>query len=410
MAGSFFSIPPLIRALGIDRFGVLTLAWMVIGYFSFFDLGLGRALTLLVANRIGTDREGELPELIGTALMTLLVFGAIGGVMLILLAPWIVGHVLNVPAGLQSETIWAFRLMGLSVPMVTLTSALRGLVEAKRWFAQLNLVRIPLGLFTFFGPWLAVVVFPPGLVPVLVILLSGRLMGTFVHLWLARRAFPEMTVLWRLRDSTLKLLLHIGGWMTVTNVVGPIMVNIDRFVIGSMLSLTAVSFYATPYEMVTKLLIVGAAISGAIFPAFSAVKVQKDQQEIYHLYRRACVAIFLLLGPVVVAVIFGAGWGLERWISPEFSAQSATVLQILAVGVLLNAFASIPFSLIQGLGRPDLTAILHLLELPFYLIMLYGFIRLDGIRGAALAWTIRVTFDAVALSWMGRRLLLSERQ
>ena len=46
---AFFAIPLLIRGLGTDRFGVLTLAWMVIGYFSLFDLGLGRALTQVVA-------------------------------------------------------------------------------------------------------------------------------------------------------------------------------------------------------------------------------------------------------------------------------------------------------------------------------------------------------------------------
>jgi len=36
---AIFAIPLLIRGLGTDRFGVLTLAWVVIGYFSLFDLG-----------------------------------------------------------------------------------------------------------------------------------------------------------------------------------------------------------------------------------------------------------------------------------------------------------------------------------------------------------------------------------
>src|SRR5438876_3369213 len=44
-----FCIPILIRGLGTDRFGVLTLAWALIGYASLFDLRLRRALTPLVA-------------------------------------------------------------------------------------------------------------------------------------------------------------------------------------------------------------------------------------------------------------------------------------------------------------------------------------------------------------------------
>ena len=43
------AIPALIRTLDADRFAILTLAWMVIGYCSLFDLGLGRALTKLVS-------------------------------------------------------------------------------------------------------------------------------------------------------------------------------------------------------------------------------------------------------------------------------------------------------------------------------------------------------------------------
>jgi len=62
------AIPPLIRGLGTDRFGVLTLAWMVIGYFSLFDLGLGRALTQVVAERISAGRDTVAPPLVWAAL------------------------------------------------------------------------------------------------------------------------------------------------------------------------------------------------------------------------------------------------------------------------------------------------------------------------------------------------------
>ncbi len=57
--------------------------------------------------------------------------------------------------------------------------------------------------------------------------------------------------------------------MTVTNVVGPVMVTMDRFLIGAMISITAVAYYTTPYEMVTKLWLIPAAMVGVMFPAFS---------------------------------------------------------------------------------------------------------------------------------------------
>ena len=49
------------------------MAWMVLGYFSLFDLGLGRALTKMVAEKLGLGLERELPCLVGTALGLMMV-------------------------------------------------------------------------------------------------------------------------------------------------------------------------------------------------------------------------------------------------------------------------------------------------------------------------------------------------
>jgi O-antigen/teichoic acid export membrane protein len=381
---------------------------MIIGYFSLFDLGLGRALTQVVAGRLGRDPEAQLPDLIGTALLALTGLGLIGGFVLALLAPWVAEGLLHVPPELRGETEWAFRLMGAAVPMVTLTSGFRGLLEARRWFPQLNLIRIPLGLFTFLGPWLAVIV-SPRLVPVLAVLVGGRLVGSMAHGWLTRMAFREVTVRWRIRAHSLRVLLSLGGWMTVSNFVSPLMANLDRFVIGSMLSLAAVSLYATPYEMITKLSALSASLAGAMFPVISAARGEDGKRDTRRVYVRALMLLLWVLAPITAGVLLGAHWGVSHWISPEFAAKSAPVLQILAVGVFVNSLASIPFTLIQGMGRPAITAGLHLLELPLYLVMLWALIRADGIRGAAWAWTIRVTIDAMVLGLIGEWMLRPQR-
>ncbi len=44
------SIPLLIKNVGLERFGILTIVWAVIGYFSLFDFGLSRVVTAKVAS------------------------------------------------------------------------------------------------------------------------------------------------------------------------------------------------------------------------------------------------------------------------------------------------------------------------------------------------------------------------
>ena len=61
------TIPFIIRGLGTERFGLLSLAWVVLGYFTIFDLGLGWATTKFVAEALGKGKEDQLPRLVWMA-------------------------------------------------------------------------------------------------------------------------------------------------------------------------------------------------------------------------------------------------------------------------------------------------------------------------------------------------------
>ena len=399
---ALFSIPILIHGLGKDRFGVLALAWAMIGYASLFDIGLGRALTQLVAKKLGAREEREIPALVWTSLVLMLILGAVGAVVIVVISPWLVRHALKIPEALQSESLQAFYLLGLSIPVVICAAGLRGLLEAHQRFMLVNALRIPLGVFTFAGP-LLVLPFSRSLVPVVGILVVGRFVGCLAHFWLCLRVVPELRQpVWH-SPSALPL-LRFGGWMTVSNIVGPLMITLDRFLIAALISVTAVAYYATPFEVVTKLLLIPVAVVGVMFPAFS-VSFVSDQNRAALLYGRSLKFVFLALFPIILLIVVLARNGLTLWLGADFAQHSTRVVQWLAVGVLANSIALVPFSFVQGVGRPDLTAKLHLLELPLYLGLLLWMIRAHGIEGAAIAWSARTIFDAMALFLMAKRFL-----
>jgi O-antigen/teichoic acid export membrane protein len=403
MLVAVFCIPILIRGLGKERFGVLTLAWALIGYASLFDLGLGRALTQLVAKKLGAGEDREVPTLVWTSLLLMLLLGAVGAAVVGLLSPWLVHRALNVPGALQRETLQSFFLLGLSIPVVISTAGLRGLLEAHQRFGLINALRIPMGVFTFAGP-LLVLPFSKSLFPVVGILVAGRLVGWAAHLLVCFRVAPELAHRIAWQRAAVRPLLHFGSWMTVSNVVGPLMVTLDRFLIGALVSMAAVAYYATPYEVVTKLWLIPGALVGVMFPAFST-SFALDPKRTALLYTRCVRYIFLILFPVVLVIVGLAQNGLTLWLGAEFAQHSVRVLQWLAVGVFLNSLAQVPFALVQGVGRPDLTANLHLIELPCYLLALWLLISAYGIEGAAIAWTGRMAIDALVLFGLGRRFL-----
>jgi len=397
------AIPLLIDGLGTARFGVLTLAWMVVGYFSLFDLGLGRALTKLVAEKLGKGQDDEIPVLIWTAMSLMAVLGVLGAVVVAVLSPWLVGDVLNIPWELQPETLTAFYLLAVSIPIVISSTGLRGILEAHQRFGLVNAVRVPLGIFTFLGP-VAVLPFSNSLVPIVAVLVIARLVSWCAYAVLCLKVEPALRYSASIHHAMVRPLISFGGWMTVTNIVGPLMVYLDRFLIGAMVSMTAVAYYATPYEVVTKLWIIPAALMGVMFPAFAAA-ITQDRARASRLFERAVSYIFLSLFPIVLIVVTLAHEGLTLWIGREFADNSTLVLQLLAVGVFVNSLAQVPFGMVQSAGRPDLTAKLHLIELPFYLLILWWLLSTYGIIGAAIAWVLRASVDTLFLFTMAHRLL-----
>jgi O-antigen/teichoic acid export membrane protein len=182
------------------------------------------------------------------------------------------------------------------------------------------------------------------------------------------------------------------------------MVYLDRFVIGALVSLSAVAFYTTPFEVVTKLWIVPIALVTTLFPAFAAASTQNKPAE---LFAQGIGLMFAVMVPLAFAIVAFAPEGLQLWLGDDFASKSATVARVLALGILVNALAFVPLALTHGAGRTDLTATVHLAELPFYIAILWFLTSRFGIEGAAMAWAIRAAVDCLALFWVASILLPS---
>src|ERR1035438_9537004 len=191
MAVGLFAIPVLIRHIGTDRFGILTIAWMVVGYFSLFDLGLGRALTNLVAQSLGGSRQDELPAIVWTANCVMAVMGIVGAIVFAAISPLLAHSLLKIPLNLQTETLNSLFLLSLSVPLVISTAGFRGILEAQQKFRLLNIVKIPMGVATFLSP-VAVLPFTNSLTALIGTLVFARVIFFVACIGLALRAMPAL--------------------------------------------------------------------------------------------------------------------------------------------------------------------------------------------------------------------------
>ena len=397
------AMPYVIRHLGPDRFGLLSLAWIVVGYFALFDLGIGPATTKFVAEYLGRGEHEKLPELVWTAVISQTCLGIVAGLLLAAATPLLVNRLLRIPPELQSQAHLVFLILAFSLPLTLATGSLGGVLAASQRFDLLNAVGVPSSALNYLLPVVALAL-GYGLPAIVLSLVVGRAVTLLVSFLLCRKLYPALTRTIAFNRRLVRPILGFGGWVTVSGVVSPILVYFDRFLIGSLLSVGAIGFYTPPYMISSKLALLPESLATTLFPAFATSAGRGDNEWIGRTFLRSLKYLLLLAGPASLVLIFYARPLLTVWVGPRFAAEGASVLQILAVGVLANSLAFVPYNLLQGIGRPDLTAKFHLIELPIHIGLAWFLVARYGLPGAALAWTARVSFDLFLLVLAACRL------
>lgn len=392
VALSLLTVPIYLHQVGPDRYGVLAISWLLLGYFGLFDLGLGRATSFRIASLKDAPRDVRAATF-WSALVVNAGMGVVGGVVLWLAAGYFFQHVLKTPEHLRPEIMAAVPMLAAAVPIATLTGVLSGAMQGREKFLETNMISVfstalfqllPLAVALSLGPYL------PRLLAAAVF---ARLLAILV---LAYRCHVEITsgVRPKFDPREIPQLLKFGGWVNLTSIVGPVLVIVDRFAIGAVLSTAALAVYTVPFQLVQRVAIFPSALTNALFPRMTSVDA--DTREV--LSRRATLALACLVSPIILAGILALEPFLHLWIGPKIGEQAAPIGRILLIGFWFNAFALVPFTQLQASGRPDLPPKMHLVEIPAYLTALYLGMKGLGLIGCALAFSARCALDFVLLS------------
>jgi O-antigen/teichoic acid export membrane protein len=387
LALSLLTVPAYIALIGEARYGVLSVAFLLLGYFGLFDLGLGTATAQRIA-AVGDASREEVAATFWTALLLNLGLGCLGGLLIWPVADYFFGHVFKADPALRAEMLSAVPWLALALPLATLSGVLTGALQGKSRFFELNLVSVVTSVLTQLVPLLVAWKIGVGLWLLLPAVVASRLVA-IVILYARCRVHVLAGTRARFSRGDARALLHFGGWVTVTSLVGPLMVMLDRFVIGAMLGARSVAYYVVPFQLVEKSLIFPAALCSALFPRLSG----RSAEESLPLARSALQALAALMTPLVVGGLFLIEPFLRWWLHPEFAVYASTSARILLLGFWANAFARIPYVALQAAGRPGVVARCHLAELLPYLGALYVGLSTWGLPGAALAFSVRAFAD-----------------
>jgi O-antigen/teichoic acid export membrane protein len=389
---SLVTVPAYLHLIGNARYGVLAIVWLFLGYFGLFDPGITRAAAFHIARLPGPEHAREREGVFWTALLVNLAFGVVGGVVLYFIARPLFMSTFKMPESMRGEVIASLPWLAASIPLLTTTGVLAGALQAREWFGVSNSINVGNAAVAQLAPLAVAYWLGPNLTLLIAASIIVRGLGAIPTFVAVGRSLPLGGGGFFDRSS-LKPLFSYGGWITLTNVLNPVLSTMDRMLIGSLLSAEAVAFYTVPFNLVSRASAVPGALATTLFPKLS----RGSQEDSARLASEGLAALASVTTPMCVFGIAIFPIFMHYWVGANFALHAAPVGIAIFVGIWINGLAYIPYSHLQATGRPDIVAKFHAIEVAPFLGLLWLGLHYFGLTGGAWAWTLRVSVDAILL-------------
>lgn len=399
---ALLTIPPLISGLGQEKFSLLLLMFAIVGYMSLFDMGVGRALTYEISKRQNSP-DDEIGSFIKAGLIIVLASTFLGVVFVLFFALKILPNWYDLNAEIFRDAQSAFLIISICILPTTITAGLRGALEGLNRFLQSNINRAFIGISIFSLPYISYKFIGDSLTPIAILLLIARSLVMLMALW---QLYDKLATKTSDIIGKAKTLFSYGIWVAMASMIGPFMIYGDRFMLGGIIDVESVTYYATPQEFLVKLLIIPGAFASALFHNFSTNANKRkfliDQSAKYK------KLILLIMIPLVLILSLASNFLLEFWLGKDFAEKAHIPTIIMLIGVVWNSVSLVSFTTLSSLKYVRFITLIRVIELLIFVFTFWILTNNFGIIGAAIAWSTRTFIDMVIL-WIGERYALSKQ-
>ncbi|WP_337064578.1 flippase [Rouxiella badensis] len=393
-------IPVVMKHTGLERFGVLTLIIVLIGSMTVFDFGITRSVTNSVRKYLDEKNERAMLTVVKTGWLMITCVLLVISVLFWVESRWIAEHFFNVSnQQIREEIAGSMKIVAFSLPFVIAQTIFVGVMEAFGAFKKISIGKAPFSILMYLVPMI-ISFFTPSLFYITLSLCILRCIMAVAFYLMMRSEIKTVTPISLMSVPTTKAialeLVRYGGWVSVGNIIAPIMLYIDRFFVASIVGATVFAYYTTPYDVVSRIAIVAVSVCGVLFPML-VTKIATDIRSANAYFNKVMLGIFAILVIPAIAGIFLSKWFLSVWINPGFAEHSWIIFSMFLAGYLVHGLVQPAFVWIQACGKPWIIAMCEIVDLALYVIYLPWMTHHYGIIGAAIAWNFRMLLSLVVL-------------
>jgi len=333
------------RLLIPEMFGVMAIATMVmVGLAMFSDVGLRQ---VIVQSTRGND-----PAFLNTAWLIQIMRGAL--ICLLALATSVLVVFANHIGMVPMDSVYAEPSLPYVIGVLSATAIISSLessklLEASRTLSLGRITRIEIGAqLTGVVCMIAWVIIDRSIWALVAGSISSAVMRAFLsHVWL-----PGSANSWQWDNAAFREIIGFGKWIFVSSILGFLVNNGDRLLLGGLINTTLLSLYVIAFFIFNTVEQILTKIIGDVsFPALSEVARERPADLKFSYYRFHMVIASIAYFSSGVLMI--AGDQLVRLLYDQRYSEAGWMLEILAAALITVPFR-IATQCFMVLGMPQL--------------------------------------------------------
>jgi O-antigen/teichoic acid export membrane protein len=346
---SFFMSPFIVHHLGTSAYGVWVLVGSLTGYLGLLNLGVRAAVTRYVARFYAESNDREANAVASSALVIFLIAGLIA-VLVSVIAAVAIMPLFHVPASYQIAARVALVLAGFNIATSLVSGVFGGILAALHRFDLINLIEAANSLLTA----LTIVLFLSagnGLIALAVINLLFAIAAGVVNATAVFRIYPALSIQFSKCDSEhLKLIFSFSIYTFLLQLSFNVIFYTDSIVIGAVLSVGLVTFFAIAGNLMNYSRMLISGISTTMTPRAGALEAMGRTDEIQMLVLKAMRLATLVMLPTALTFLLRGSSFIRLWMGPEFAERSGRVLWILSLALIFVAGDQVATAVMLGIG------------------------------------------------------------
>ena len=403
VAGLSVLLTPLqIRLLGMEAYGLLGLLAMLQIAVAALDFGLPATVMQKISS--GSANEALLVNSVSTLYLGFAATLA-GGMWIS--ADWLARHLLKTGDLALEVTIPSIRLIGVFLATRFHVGLYNATLTGRHLIERVSVIKVGVTTLRYLGG-IMILLIAPQVTSLLAWFVVSALVEVGILYFAVNATLPNVQVRPAFSAQEIRGVWHLSFGLNLIAILSVLLTQVDRLVVGSVLSLKELGYYSLAYNLAIGVSLVHTSINSAMLPSVARDFGNRHFADMLIRYTKSSQLImYLECLPVFVLVFFGYDI-LRLWINADAALQAQPAVAVLALAFVINAAVSPASTVAVALAKPRVVVAANVAGLVLYAPLLYFLVKNRGIVGAALsALMLSLFFVVTVVPSVHRKLLFA---